>query len=509
MVREIIRNILVFGACLFSLQVCAESLPAPFLRQDWIDDYSALTRHLESSYANLIWFASPESGVKLPDLDKRTRAELQTANSNAEAEGIIAGFVRGFGDGHFSKLANDAESERKYEIPPISRSAPASIACAALGYVHHYGVAFSLPFEATAGFSLLTGGEREAFRTGVAKFSDGRKVGIVRISQFRPQEFPSACEKAWKVLSRAGNSGSCDKKCRSELSRKSEAYFLEEFAKRLRAFGKLHMDAVVVDIAGNPGGNDSGDWTPRFFSKSPIRSPRMGVVHDPKSATYFDEELDDIKGALAKERGEEARSKLEEARKEFERMRALAADSLPCSMDWVWKEQRTWAPLTSECTNLIFGKSFASGPVDYLQSGSLRSPVAEKALYWPSAVSKYLGSWIGPVYVLIDGRTASAAEAAAAVFQDNKVARLVGTKTMGDGCGFMYSGSEFVLPHSRVRYRIPNCLRLRADGTDEVRGIQPDLSIPVYRGESDSERAMRYLEVIGNDLEAGRQPPKL
>src|SRR5207245_677700 len=107
----------------------------------------------------------------------------------------------------------------------------------------------------------------------------------------------------------------------------------------------------------------------------------------------------------------------------------------------------------------------------------------------------------GPVYAVVDRRTGSAAEMAAAVLQDNGVARLVGAKTAGLGCGFMYEGSEVTLPNSKIRYRVPNCVRLRADGADEVAGMKPDIEVTsAYEGESDGERAVRFLEVIGRDL---------
>jgi hypothetical protein len=47
-----------------------------FDRNSWLQDYAALKQALEKRYSNLAWFASPEGGVDLPALDRRTLAAL-------------------------------------------------------------------------------------------------------------------------------------------------------------------------------------------------------------------------------------------------------------------------------------------------------------------------------------------------------------------------------------------------------------------------------------------------
>jgi len=77
-------------------------------------------------------------------------------------------------------------------------------------------------------------------------------------------------------------------------------------------------------------------------------------------------------------------------------------------------------------------------------------------------------------------------------------------RTGGDGCGFMGDVPPLVLAHSRLRFRVPNCMRLRADGSDEVAGIAPDLPIAPTEGESDRARAARLLRTVAAELEPGR-----
>jgi hypothetical protein len=56
------------------------------------------------------------------------------------------------------------------------------------------------------------------------------------------------------------------------------------------------------------------------------------------------------------------------------------------------------------------------------------------------------------------------------------------------------------LPGSHLRFRVPNCVRVRRDGSDEVAGVQPDLPVLPTEGESDRNRAWRVLETIATDL---------
>jgi len=72
----------------------------------------------------------------------------------------------------------------------------------------------------------------------------------------------------------------------------------------------------------------------------------------------------------------------------------------------------------------------------------------------------------------------------------------------------MQEAKPLVLPHSQLRFRIPDCVRLRADGSDEVAGVKPDLPVLPSEGESERARAARALAVIDADLQAVAQTPR-
>jgi hypothetical protein len=49
---------------------------------------------------------------------------------------------------------------------------------------------------------------------------------------------------------------------------------------------------------------------------------------------------------------------------------------------------------------------------------------------------------------------------------------------------------------------MPNCVRLRADGSSEVAGIAPDLPIAAIDGESPRARAARMLYAVVGDAKS-------
>ncbi len=475
-----------------------------FERSSWLADYDSLRMKLERSYANLAWFASPQGGRDLPALHRRTIAALGAANDDRSARAALEAFVAGIGDGHFSVLPDLAPTAAQTvaPVPPPSRGLDAKAACAALGFTRNRGVAFSTPFDALPGFRLLSDGVSEAYRSGMFTTSAGLGIGVLRLPNFVASENPPECERAWTDAQKdADAKAPCDDGCRSDIRDRVDALLLEHLHDRLLSLQRAGATAVVVDLGNNPGGGDLGDWVPRLFTKSPVRSARLGLVRDPASAAYYDEQLTDLRAALKLPLSAGDRRAVDDAIAVYEAHRAEVVDGHACPMAWVWNEQRAWAPLgaADRCSNLVFGNTFASGARDYLPADAIRSRAAARAIYWPSVASALAGTWQRPVYVVVDRRTYSAGELAAAVFEDNGVGKLLGDTTGGDGCGFMYT-SNYVLPSGRMRFRIPNCVRLRKDGRDEVAGIRPDWFVPAYAGETAAQHAKRLLDAVTADL---------
>jgi C-terminal processing protease CtpA/Prc len=82
------------------------------------------------------------------------------------------------------------------------------------------------------------------------------------------------------------------------------------------------------------------------------------------------------------------------------------------------------------------------------------------------------------------------------MLQDNHAATIIGEVTGGAGCGYTDGGIPAKLKNSGGQLKMPDCVRLRADGSDEVNGITPDLLVPWAGHDSDVQRAKKFLAAL-------------
>jgi hypothetical protein len=466
---------------------------APFDRAAWQQDYAQLKQALEQGYANLAWKASGAGGVDLPALDRATNEALARAASDAQAIDAIRAFVAGFHDGHFSELPYRAAAPGPAVEPADAKLTPIDAAggCAALGFASTGSVAFTLPFERLPGFRLVSDGLGSTFRTGTLSRA-GAQIGVIRIQAFRARAFPAACLRSWAALWRKGKPVTADAAANQ---------WFADLVEAIRALRQAGATALVIDIGNNSGGDDSGDWAARLFTDRPVRSSRLLMVDAPVSAGYFDEQIESLGKALAGKSSAEGKKALSEALAFFTRQKQ-AIGQQRCDLSWSWHEQRPWSP--TGCNRLV-AAGYAGGYSAGLTKGAFGDEDLAGTLSSASMIEEWYAAWTGPTYVVTDQRSYSAAEMFAAVMQDNRIAKIVGARTGQDGCGFMTDGPPLVLTHSRLRFRMPNCLRLRADGSNEEAGITPDIPILPTEKESDRARADRAVAAIAADIARGGQ----
>ena len=456
----------------------------------WRADFAVLKERLQQNYAHLAWVASPQSGVDLPALERTAQHALEEARTDGQAEQALRSFLAGFGDGHLSLL------ERQPSFPPAPapatmdpRTLDASTGCSVLGVADEGRHDFSVPLQSLPGYQALSTQADPALRSGIMTLADGRQIGVLRLHEFDALRYPGLCHRLWPQLRHADS-------VRDMRSTLANAW-VAEIAATLRRFQQQSVDAVLVDVGSNPGGDDSGDTLARLFSDQPVQSAALWVSQSATGVAYLQEQFERLDDALRHHRPDaNARPLLIQQRDRF--AAALrSAQSPDCDLSWVWHTQGDWT--ASTCRRLVAAGS-SGGPLASPAVDQLDDFLIAHRLDWAQDVRAHWGAWHGPVYVLTDAKTASSAEMFAARLQDNHIARVVGTRSGGYGCGFMSQETPPVLPHSQLRLRVPNCVRLRADGSDEVAGITPDLPIQARGGESARARAQRLLDTVGQDL---------
>ena len=87
------------------------------------------------------------------------------------------------------------------------------------------------------------------------------------------------------------------------------------------------------------------------------------------------------------------------------------------------------------------------------------------------------GIWTGPLAVLADRRTASAAEEFITWLKDNDRAVIAGERTFGAGCGYVDGGYAIPLQAESLHIMVPNCSRYTREGINEIEGIAPTVVV--------------------------------
>lgn len=459
-------------------------------RAAWRADLAALTQTLQDDYAHLAWMASPQSGVDLPALARAATRALDEAHDDAEAEQALRTFLAGFHDGHLALLdrqSTDAPGPMPTAVDP--RALDAATGCAVLGVIEEGRQDYSLPLQTLPAYHADGGSADPGLRSGVITLAHGGRVGLLRLHEFDALRYPGLCHRLWPQLRHADG-------VRTMRATLQEAW-VAEIAATLRRFRQQAVDAVLVDVGTNPGGDDSGDTLARLFTDQPVRSATLQMSASGTGVDYLQEQFERLDDALTRHHPDaRARPMLTQQRTAF--AAALrAAQSPACDLSWVWQTQQDWS--AQRCRRLVAAGT-SGGPLADPAVDRLDDFLIAHRLDWAQDVRAHRGAWHGPVYLLIDGKTSSSAEMFAARLQDNGIARVVGTRSGGYGCGFMSAESPAELPNSHLRVRIPNCVRLRADGSDEVAGIVPDVAVGARAGESARARAQRVLDVIDLDL---------
>ncbi len=456
-----------------------------FSHEKWRQDYQALKTFLETGYANLEWMKQARK-LDLAALDTATRKSLDAANSDIEARRALEKFLAAFGDGHLRLRDPEKPSPASAEtLPSIDSESPGNKVCQALGFRIRSN-RFSIPFEDAPKFTPVSGDD-DSFRTGVFTPDNGKKYGVIRIPLFSSNAYLKGCEAAWEAY-RRNLSGACSSQCLDEFRYYAAANHLSaKLAEQVGALERMRIDALVVDLGGNGGGDDWVDAVARILAGKPLRAPRMGFLRHQHWVQSHERRLKDVSEDLA--RTDLTRRQTEYLKTAKQRLRqALKEARASCDKSDVWSAGSG----KGKCSMVGGAPLYSTGVFDYLPSNELKGLRSKSVLFYPSRYEYQESVYKGRLFVLVDRGTASAAEYFAAMLRDNGAVTVVGEKTFGSGCGYTSGGLKLSLPNSGLRVLMPDCVRYRKDGSNEVEGVTPDLNV----WEKDDGRAARLGKLL-------------
>jgi Peptidase family S41 len=451
-----------------------------FAPEPWLQDFEQLLSEVSSHYANLDSVIA-DRRVDLVALRKDTEKRIREAASERDAQRAIETFLAAFGDGHASVIWPQPSTP----AAPATDGAKSKPLCERLGYATR--PAGGIDFTRLRGFTPLDDDDAQRLPGGILEQSGRRRVGILRIGLFSERVHPDLCRTAQLQLGLADDA-ECKGPCDYRLYVAVGNLLTEAVERRVAALRRAGARALIVDITRNGGGTNWVEPAARVLTPVPLRTPRLGFIRHPHWVTQLKDRLADLELELA--RDAQPKELLTTAATTLRQMVAEAEKS--CDRSGLWSDP----PRPPHCSLVVTGTLFSSGILPYAKPGSLDSLEAKNVLFLPSVYRYREGANTLPLYVLVDGGTASASEHFAAMLRDANAATLIGLPTYGAGCGFTNGGIEATLRNSGATLELPDCVRYRRDGTNEVAGIVPDVLVPWSVRDSAYQRAAKLLPLL-------------
>lgn len=447
-----------------------------FAPQPWIDDLGEVKEALATKYANLEW-AVFERELDLPGLFAETEERIEHATSEAEARAAFDRLARHLGDGH-------VRFDWPHGTAVAASAAPDQ--CSALGYDARMR---ATPVGANAvGYQPLSTSESGEFPAGIMSVN-GQRVGVLQIGVFSPQGFPALCQAALQELGVSAQK-SCDDACSDRIESSGSSRLTLDLAAQLRALRSAGATSLVVDIAANGGGTEWAEAVARMLTPVRLQSERAGFVRGEHWAKAFADDEASLRRFAAHATGHDRAWLLNLADQvEVKRKSALT----PCDSAPLWRGEHP------ACTWL--GQAFfGSGILAAADPAELRGKPWATLLFSPMEFPYEEGVWRGPLIVLVDRNTGSAASEFAAVLQDNHAAIVMG-EAAGGGCGHTNGGTPTKLANSGATLEVPDCARFRRDGSNEVMGIQPDVPVSFAAVDGPHRRGALFLAQLPQAIE--------
>lgn len=448
----------------------------------WLEDFAQLKQEMSSHYANLEW-AVEKRGLVLKQLSETTETRLRQARSDVEAQEAIESFLNAFGDGHLNAQWEQNTSANASSGGSSSQTMIQTPLCQRLGYQSE-NFTPSIVFSRLKDFRELKNKDSKYFSVGILQIAKNVNIGIVRIPLFSEYLFPDLCGQGASELGLTKDSA-CDDECDDLVERKSANLLTAALGRQIETLKRNNIQALLIDITGNGGGTNWTEAAARTLSAKPLRSPRQRFIRHEHWTRQLKRRLELIESDIGKVSVNRRKDWLQAADK---LRKAISESQQPCRLEAIWQNQKPNCSLVVTAPTL-----YPQSVLSYAKPGSLPELPSSRYGYREGAYS-------GKLLILVDERTGSSAEYFTAMLKDNDAATIIGEPTRGSGCGYTNRGIPTVLKNSRGRIRMPDCVRLRADGSNEVEGITPDVLIPWRTNDSRYQRTNRVFDSLTDFL---------
>ena len=477
----ILTGVLIGMVCIAVNSRTAAANPPSFDPKLWLEDLEQVRESLSTKYANLEW-AVFEHEIDLTTLFNETKARIASATSDAEARASLDRLAHKLGDGHV---------RFRWSVDPSSVVPNAS--CEALGYdprMQGQPVAALMP-----GYSPMANASANEFPAGLVQVA-GHKVGVLKIALFSPFGYSELCDAGLAAL-KISSRFPCNDECSDRLEEWATDRMTSDLAAQLSRLKAAGAQILLVDVAGNGGGTEWAEVVARMVTPVRLHSERIAFVRGSHWANKFARTENELRAAASMTNGQD-KTLLTNLANQASVRRAEAATQ--CDSEPFWSRKRPPCPWLQD--------AFYSSGLLSSESDQIRGKPWASLVFQPARFKYPKGQWSGPLIVLIDGGTGSAATQFAAVLQDNHAAVLIGMPANG-GCGHTDGGTPTKLKNSGAVFELPDCARIRADGSNEVMGVQPDILAGLAPTDGPDRQGIKVFDKLPEGIRSALQvtPP--
>jgi hypothetical protein len=453
----------------------------------WREDYEAMKRFMSEAYANLEW-AKNGKKINLVELDKTTREKLINAKSDKEARKILDDFLKTFQDGHlYLDKVQKKTIPIKQKPTVFSPDEPAKNVCKELGYKFKFH-RFSLTFNEAPNFRLIST-SKDYFPAGVFELENGKRFGVLDVGLFSADGYLGNCVASWEEFSK-NLTKPCEGKCLYDFYYSTDNRLSAKLTEQLKVLQAQEIDYLIVDIGGNGGGRNWVEAAARIISPKPLKSTLAGFIRHPHWVKILQEDLKTVLKDL--ERKDLNKKQITYLKTAENRLKNYINEARsPCQKSNFW----TSKPNQAECFFLNKTPKLTAGIFENISIKEIADLRSKTILFQASQFEYEESVFKGNLIVLVDRYTASAAENFASYIQASNSGKVIGEKTYGAGCGYVNGGTNYYLPNSKLQLRMPDCVRYRADGANEVEGIEPN-QIIWETNDSKSKKLEKLLKYL-------------
>jgi Peptidase family S41 len=456
-----------------------QAAPVVFDPQPWLDDLEEARIAFSTRYAGLEW----EVFGRDHDINASfatARERILHAHDDRDAQAAFVRLMSSFGDRHV---------QISWPGPSAAGEAQAAkgFSCETLGYTKR--------MQAGPLVALLPGYKPleppgNVFPIGTL-LRRGRTIGVIKIPIFTSRGFPALCESAIQSL-KIDATKECDEACQEKIGVWGDSRMTEQLEAAVKAVERAGATTLVVDIAGNGGGSEWEGAASRMLTPIRLEAIRNYFMRGALWTRHWVRLEGELRDAERKARGEDKEflghfvEMVEERKKEAE---------TPCDASPLWEGKH---PACAFLGDAFFTTGFLSSA----DPETLRAKPWASLVFNPMQYPYHEGVWRGPLVVVVDGGTGSAAENFAADLQDNRAAVIIGSPTVGAGCGHTDGGAPTKLTHTGGIFNLPDCLRVRRNGDNLSFGVRPDILVGLRGSDPPKHQAFLLDQKLDDALRA-------